>query len=183
MRKIHIILIALVSGAIFLFVMQTNSLVAGELEYVGNKKCMGCHRNEYKAWQQDYHAMALDDLKPGVKAEAKTKANLDPDKDYSTDASCLGCHSTGYGKPAVEGAKLENVGCESCHGPASQYRKPKIMSKKKYKENPEAQHKLAIEAGLIEPTEKVCLECHNDKSPTWKGFDYKKTIEEVNHKK
>ena len=154
---------------------------AQELQYVGNKKCVGCHRAELKAWQGDYHAKALDDLMPGIKAAEKTKCNLDPEKDYTAEASCLACHSTGYGKPAAPNADLTNVGCESCHGPGSEYRNVKIMSKKKYKENREAQHALAVKAGLIAPTEEVCVACHNDKSPTWKGFDYATMIEEVKH--
>ena len=62
---------------------------AQELQYVGNKKCVGCHRAELKAWQGDYHAKALDDLMPGIKAAEKTKCNLDPEKDYTAEASCL----------------------------------------------------------------------------------------------
>lgn len=163
--------------------LQASSGFAEELTYVGNKKCTGCHRDQYKAWQGDYHAKALDDLKPGVKAEAKTKGKLDPNKDYTTDASCLSCHATGYGKPAVAAADLANVGCESCHGPGSAYKNVKIMNKKKYQEARDAQHQLAVAAGLVEPSEKLCVECHSDKSPTWKGFDYAKMIEDVKHKK
>jgi len=175
MRK----LIILLSSVALLFLSQT--LIAEEFKYVGNKKCIVCHKSEYKSWQKDYHAKALDDLKPGIKVEAKKKANLDPDKDYTKDEGCLSCHSTGYGKPAVKRAILDNVGCEACHGPGSKYKSMKVMNKKKYRENREEQHKKAIEAGLIEPTEQVCVSCHNDKSPTWKGFDYCKMIKEVKH--
>ena len=182
MKKIWLLLILSIS-TIVLLGMNSNQPHAEEFQYVGNKMCMGCHRAEFKAWQNDYHAQALDDLKPGVKAEAKTKCGLDPQKDYTDDASCLPCHATGYGKPAKSKADLSNVGCESCHGPGSGYRNIKIMNKKKYKENREAQHKLAVEAGLVEPTEALCVECHNDKSPTWKGFDYDKMIGDVDHKK
>jgi hypothetical protein len=156
---------------------------AEQAQYVGNKKCAICHRAEFQTWQKEPHSRALETLKPGVKADAKIKAKLDPKKDYTADASCLVCHNTGYGKPAAPGADLTNVGCESCHGPGSNYRTSAIMNKKKYQENREAQHKMAIEAGLIEPTEQVCTTCHNAKSPTPKEFDYKKTIGVVNHKK
>jgi len=183
MKKRTLALILLPSATFLFFIIPTKSLTAEKFQYVGNKKCIACHKNEYKSWRQNYHAKALDDLKPGVKAEAKTKANVDPAKDYSADASCLECHSTGYGRPAAKGADLGNVGCESCHGPGSKYRTMKIMNKKKYKEDPEGQHKLALEAGLIKPTDEVCIKCHNDRSPTWKGFDYCKMIEGVKHKK
>lgn len=166
-----------------IFVLQSSFALAGEYKYVGLKKCKGCHRNQYKSWQEDWHAKALDSLKPGVKAEAKTKAKMDPKKDYTADAGCLACHSTGYGKPAAEGALLTNVQCESCHGPGSKYKSPKIMSKKKYKEDFDTQHKAALEVGLVEPDEKLCAECHNEKSPTFKGFSFKDRIDSVKHKK
>ena len=150
-------------------------------KFVGNKRCIGCHKTEYQAWKEDYHARALDDLKPGIKTEAKIKADLDPNKDYTTDASCLECHATGYGKPAMQNADLDNVGCESCHGPGSHYRNVRIMNKKLYATDREAQHKLAVEAGLLVPDEALCNTCHNERSPTWKGFDYEKMVKEVNH--
>ena len=173
--------VLLLAGAVT--VPLTTVGFAEEFQYVGNKKCVGCHRNEYKAWQEDYHSRALDDLRPGVKAEIKEKAGLDPHMDYTADASCLACHNTGYGKAADPGAELSDVGCESCHGPGSKYRNVKIMNKKKYAEDREAQHALAVEAGLSAPTEALCVECHNEKSPTWKGFDYATMIEEVKHRK
>ncbi|HOC38463.1 MAG TPA: cytochrome c family protein [Thermodesulfobacteriota bacterium] len=169
-------------GALALVFLQAPCSFSQEFKYVGNKKCIGCHRVEYKAWQGDYHAKAMDDLKPGVKADIKTKSKLDPNKDYTADASCLPCHATGYGKPAEAGADLSNVGCESCHGPGSAYKSVKIMNKKAYQADPAAAHQAALAAGLVEPTEKLCVECHNDKSPTWKGFDYAKMIEDVKHK-
>ena len=144
---------------------QLPKVMAEEFQYVGNNKCIACHRPEYQSWQKDSHALALDDLKPGIKVEAKAKAKLDPKKDFTTDASCLVCHSVGYGKPAAPGADLTNVGCESCHGPGG------------------IDKSLAAHAGLTEPTERVCITCHNAKSPTWKGFVYKKMIESVQHTK
>ena len=55
------------------------------------------------------------------------------------------------------------------------------MSKKKWKEDPEGQRKLAQEAGLIMPDETVCVTCHNEKSPTFKGFEFAERIKEVKH--
>ena len=108
------------------------SLVAGDetdYEYVGSKKCKKCHIKEYKSWEKTKMANALDILKPGNSKEAKEKFNIDVDKDYTTDATCLKCHTVGYGEPggyqtpdpedkkAVRKAKARyGVGCESCHG-------------------------------------------------------------------
>ncbi len=183
MKKLGILLTTAAICGIFFFLENGGSAASDGPKYVGSKKCMGCHKSQYQAWQEDYHAKALNDLKPGVKAEAKAKADLDPNRDFTDDASCLECHATGYGKPAMQSAKLDNVGCESCHGPGSKFRNVKIMNKKKYEADRETQHKLAVEAGLLEPNEQLCVECHNEKSPTWKGFDFKTMIKEVDHKK
>ena len=181
MKKFGIFCITLGVLGFFVFANHNATDAADGPKYVGNKKCIGCHKAQFQSWKEDYHAKALDDLQPGVKAEEKTKASLDPNKDYTTDASCLECHATGYGKPAMKNADLDNVGCESCHGPGSNFRNIKIMNKKLYAADRAAQHKLAVEAGLLAPDEALCVTCHNDRSPTWKGFDYAKMIEDVKH--
>ncbi len=125
-------------------------------EYVGAKKCKMCHKKvEHSSWLKTKHATAYDVLK------AEDKKN----------DSCVVCHSTGFG---VADTLLEGVQCEACHGPGSLYKSAKIMSKKKYKADREAQHKLAVKAGLLIPDEKMCTSCHNKTSPTFKGFDYAK---------
>lgn len=154
-------------------------------EYLGDSKCKMCHIKEHRSWSKTKMGKAFETLKPGVKAEEKKAHGLDPDKDYSTDESCLPCHTQGYGhkggyavpdpndKAAVKAAsKLEGVGCESCHGPGSAYIEifQDIMkSKRKYKV--EELHA----AGLTKINESTCTECHNDKSPTFdseKGFNF-----------
>ena len=183
MKKFGILFITLGICGFFLLAHHSTTVAADGAKFVGNKKCIGCHKTQFQSWKEDYHAKALDDLMPGIKTEEKTKCNLDPNKDYSTDASCLECHATGYGKPAMTNANLDNVGCESCHGPGSSYRNIKIMNKKKYEADRETQHTLAVEAGLLAPDEALCVTCHNDKSPTWKGFDFDKMIKDVDHNK
>ncbi len=136
-------------------------------EYRGAKKCKLCHMKIYKAWQKTDHAKAMEKLKPGIAAEAKKKAKLDPEKDYTADPACIQCHTTGN-NPALAG-----IQCEACHGPGMKYSANSIMNKSKWKKDPEGQLKLALEAGLIlKPDEKACLTCHNDKSPTFAGFDF-----------
>ncbi len=147
-------------------------------EYVGDRKCKVCHIKIHKSWRETPHAKAFEALNPGVKAEAKKKAGLDDQKDYTTDASCIQCHTTGN-SPLFPG-----IQCEACHAPGKKYTSAKIMNKKKYKANPEQQRKLALEAGLIiAPDEKNCTECHNEKSPTYQPFDFKARYEEVKHTK
>ena len=153
-----------------LFVVTNAS---AEAKYIGAKKCKACHMKQYKAWKKTNMAKSFKDLKPGVKAEAKKKAGIDPDKDYTHDADCLKCHTTGYGKPggfvSIEKTpKLEGVQCEGCHGPGSEFRK--IMKKNK-------KFKLAEvkAAGLIIPSEDEagCMTCHGGDSPFTDKVDAK----------
>jgi hypothetical protein len=147
-------------------------------EYKGAGKCKVCHIKIFKSWQETPHGKAMDSLKPGAAAEAKKKAKLDPARDYSNDPACIQCHTTGN-NPAFEG-----IQCEACHGPGMEYSAVSIMNKSKWKENPDAQRKLAVAAGLIiKPEEKTCTACHNEKSPTFKPFDFKERYEQVRHPK
>lgn len=145
-------------------------------EYVGSKKCKICHIVQYRSWEKLKHAKAFESLKPDQASEIKTQFGLDPSKDYSTDATCLACHTVGFGKPggyavpdpqdskAVKRAKsLEGIGCEMCHGPGESYLKlhKEIMkSKRKYK------HDEMFAAGMTPVEESTCLACHNTKNPT-----------------
>ncbi|MCP4715480.1 MAG: hypothetical protein GY868_10210 [Deltaproteobacteria bacterium] len=147
-------------------------------EYRGANKCKVCHIKIYKSWKKTSHATAFEVLNPGVKAEAKKKAGLDPQKDYTTDASCVQCHTTG------NSTMLPGIHCEACHGAGKKYSSAKIMNKKKWRTNPEQQLKLAVDAGLVvKPDESNCKSCHNDKSPTFSSFDYTKRYEEIKHTK
>jgi hypothetical protein len=165
-----------------------------EHAYVGSKKCKMCHRDEYKSWEEGKKAKTFDILRPGQAAEAKTKAGLDPDKDYTEDESCLKCHTTGFGKEggyqipdpadekAVKKAKaLAGAGCESCHGPGSAYtdlHKEIKKSKRTYK----VEEMYA--AGLTKITKETCTECHNEKSPTYdpdNPFDFEKMKDKGGH--
>jgi len=161
-----------------------------EHEYVGAKSCRKCHSATFKSWDQSAHAKAFDALKPGNAAEEKTKHNLDPAKDYTTDTSCLACHATGFGKPggyavpdpadekAVKAAeKHAAVGCESCHGPGGSLEdlKKEIMKdKRKYKTEE------LVAKGLVVPTAETCQKCHTEDHPTFDAedkFDYEKMKE------
>ncbi len=140
-------------------------LLAEGYQYVGVAKCKTCHMSEHKIWMESKHAGAFDKLKP----EEQTKAE------------CLSCHTTGQGKPAAEGADMKGVQCEACHGPGSEYKNMKIMSKKAYADDPAGARKASLAAGLTLPDEKTCLNCHNAKSPNFKGFDFAASKEKIKH--
>jgi hypothetical protein len=153
---------------------------AAEFNYVGVKKCRSCHKkkdigNQYKVWQEGKHSKAYEVLATEDAKKVGAKVGVD---DPQTSDQCLKCHVTGYGLPAERFGKkfdkAEGVGCESCHGPGSGYRKKKVM----------IDHDLSVAKGLVEIDEKVCLQCHNDESPTFdpaKPFDYAERSKESAH--
>jgi len=109
-------------------------------DYIGSAKCKMCHKVEYASWAELPHAKAFDRL------EGDDKANEE----------CLKCHATG-GK-----AEFPGVGCESCHGPGSDYKSMKVMK----------DHEAAVAAGLILPDEGTCKGCHENAPHEVPAFDY-----------
>ncbi|MCG3136767.1 MAG: Cytochrome c-554 [Phycisphaerae bacterium] len=177
--------VLVVTGPTWTAYAQDAGAAADKYGYEGNKSCKKCHSATYKSWEGSKHATALNTLKPGEAKEAKEKFKLDPAKDYTTDETCLKCHTVGLGhkggyaipdaadaKAVKEAEKLAGVGCESCHGPSEEYAKvfAEIMkSKRMYK----TEELTAV--GLVVPTEATCTTCHNDQSPTHdpaKKFDF-----------
>ena len=157
---------------------------ADEHAFVGSKNCKKCHLKEHKSWEATQMAQAFETLRPGNAAEAKSAAGLDPAKDYTKDATCLPCHTVGYGKPGgfVDETTTPDhlgVGCESCHGPGGTYTQDQYMSLK----NKEYKKADIVAVGLVDPGEAQCVACHNEKSPFFEGFDYAKQKDEGLHER
>jgi hypothetical protein len=174
LKKVLVVMCSLIFTTAFFVLISADVQAA---DYVGAKKCKACHMKQYKAWKKTNMATSYENLKAGAKAAEKTKAGLDPNKDYTTDPDCLRCHTTGYGKPGgfksfAETPKLINVQCESCHGPGADFKK--IMKKNK-------QFKLdeVKAAGLLIPdeTNNNCMECHGGDSPFTEKVDPKYKFE------
>jgi len=157
----------LLAVSVIVLVLVVGSMASVEHAYVGVKKCKLCHNTTkmgkiYNKWSSTAHARAYETLVE--KNEGKNK-------------ECLSCHTLGYGKkggydPQNPKPELQNVGCEACHGPGGDYWPIKVMKNRE----------KAIANGLvIKPTEENCRRCHNKKSPTFKGFDFKKAYPEVEH--
>lgn len=134
-----------------------------DFEYIGSAKCKVCHNKpttgaQYKIWAAGPHANALKSLSA----------------EEQKDPKCLKCHTTmGQTDPKLQYSltKKEAVGCESCHGPGSDYKSMSIMKNRE----------KAVAKGLIVPEEKVCKACHNADSPDFKGFDYKEYVKKIAH--
>jgi hypothetical protein len=108
---------------------------AGSPHYVGSQACAACHGAAVRWWRGTPHGRAYETL---------TSRN----KNYNLH--CVGCHVTGYLRPGgstvTHVESLQDVGCESCHGPGSAH----VASP-------------AGAAGRVvrAPTADVCVGCHN----------------------
>lgn len=155
-------------GLLAIAVVITGFGAAVAFDYVGPSKCKICHKGEakgniYEIWEETRHAHALETL---------------VEKGEQENPECLACHVTGYGQPTgygaeeVDNTKFAFVSCESCHGPGSGYRKMSIMKDREQ----------AVENGLIIPDETTCVTCHNEKSPTYKEFNFEEFWKKIEHK-
>ncbi len=146
-----------------LAIILSTAATAQQAKYIGATKCKMCHNKpdkgaQYDKWAAGPHANALSVLKG----------------DEKNDPKCLKCHSTAVKVDNSLVATLkqdEGVSCESCHGPGSLYKSAAIMKNEK----------LALSKGMILPTEEVCRTCHNEESPTFKGFNYEEFKAKIAH--
>lgn len=115
--------------------------------FVGAKTCSACHLDQFMDWRGTKHAKGFDML---------------PAK-YRQDASCLKCHTTGFGDPtgfkSIEATPaLAGASCESCHGPGSKHGEiAKGFGQKKLDKAEEAYVRSTIHR--MQP-KNVCVDCH-----------------------
>ena len=175
-KLIAFVALAIVGG---LMTGMVSDAVAGH-ELIGAPKCKMCHKaktgDQWAKWEGSKHAGAFATLgTDAAKAVATEKGLGDPQK----EEACLKCHATQafLGRDVVVDAKgkyedAEGVGCEACHGPGSDYKSKKVM------EDSEA----AKAAGLVmDKSEEFCVKCHNEESPTFKGFVFADRWAEIAH--
>jgi hypothetical protein len=125
---------------------------AGQAKFLGDAKCVSCHKAAARSFATTRHAQAWRTL-----VKAKKTGQED----------CVSCHVTGYGE--IGGSSfgftkgLENVQCETCHGPGS------IHVEKRGKESPFA--------GQLKTPESLCVRCHNEKHSD--TFQYEAYLRDV----
>ena len=148
-------------------------------KYVGVDACKGCHKtkksgDQFGIWSAGPHKKAFDTLASEESAAIAKKMGLKTSAQGAPE--CLICHATAFGvKPdlvAKEPLSMENgVSCEGCHGAGSLYKKLSIMKDRE----------KAVAAGLVEIDAASCTGCHNEKSPTFKGFEFETWVKKINH--
>ena len=157
---------------------MTFSAMGADHNYVGAAKCKVCHMSAKKGgqfgiWQKSKHASAYETLGTPASKEVATKAGVSGNPQEA--AQCLKCHVTGADAPAAQKDakwdKAEGVTCESCHGAGADYSPLKVMRDKE----------ASVAAGMMLPTVETCKSCHNEESPTYKGFNCAELWAEIAH--
>jgi excinuclease UvrABC ATPase subunit len=155
-------------------------ILDGKHAYVGTKTCSMCHKKDdtgaqYAIWEASRHAQAYKTL------QSEAADDIAKERGFTTKAAeteaCLKCHVSGYNIDAAllsdKFSMADGVQCETCHGPGSAYKTKKIMESRK----------LSVENGLIvfEKTEELCTGCHNEESPSFKGFNFEEMWDKIKH--
>lgn len=145
-------------------------------KYVGSKACATCHEISYDIWRKSKHAHAW-----------KTLVEADPPRNH--DPECISCHVIGWDPqryyPFVGGfvssektPELENVGCESCHGPGGAHVDAEAGGDMELQRKLQKAMVVTVEESRSNP-QKMCYNCHDlDNSPE---FDFDKYWPEVEH--
>lgn len=157
------------------------SLAPAQNKYVGVKMCKACHNTakmgkQYDVWSKTKHAEAYKTLLTDKANEiAKSKGITKP---AAQAPECLECHAKQIDPKLTESmySEKDGVQCETCHGPGSAYKNMSVMKDKA----------KAIAAGLTDfkndaAIEKWCKTCHNEKSPTFKGFKFEEMWGKIKH--
>jgi len=118
-------------------------------QFVGSEACGSCHAAQYQQWLTTQHAHAFATLQ-------RVQKDATPE--------CVQCHVVGYQRPsgyvnATASLKLQNVGCEACHGFGTQHQM------------------FAKSGGKV--AESVCLSCH--KPANDQGWNYAAKLPRVSH--
>jgi hypothetical protein len=164
---------------------------AASNKYIGADKCKSCHGaaesgDQYGHWKEMKHAHAFERLTSDEgKKLAAEKGIADPQK----SDECVRCHVTAFGVPEDQIKKgfdrTDGVQCESCHGPGEQHLKARFAAAGK---SDASQGYVHVPEGEIVslPKMEVCVECHNEQSPSYKPFcfhEFNAMVRHLNPKK
>ncbi|MDP3640136.1 MAG: multiheme c-type cytochrome [Nanoarchaeota archaeon] len=140
----------------------------------GNARCHGSGRlgNQMAVWEASAHARAYEILSSSEALDIGAPLGIiSPQR----SDECLRCHQTAYNVSSDNLRESFNptrgVQCESCHGPGADYSSMRIMSDRDQ----------AIANGLLIPDEQTCRNCHNEESPTYRGFNFKEYLGRIRH--
>jgi hypothetical protein len=175
----------LVLGAALFLAGSGRVMGADEVnKYYGAEKCKNCHAsaakgNPYEVLSKMKHAQAYATLaSPEAKKIAAEKKIDDPQK----SDQCLVCHVTAFGVPAAQKHKkfdeTQGVQCESCHGPGGKHVAARLAAEGGDETKVQQIGKDEI---IHDVTQETCKKCHNEKSPSYKPFCFRKAAKAIAH--
>lgn len=168
MKKASFILLAIIT------IIFVSTLFSQEFTYVGAGKCKMCHKSEkqgqqFPLWEAMKHSKSFATLSSDKAKEVAQEASVD---NPTESPNCLKCHA-----PLSEKApelKEEGVGCETCHGSGSAYKKMSVM-----KDHAESVKNGMTEYGSPDAIKKHCLKCHENAHET--TFDFDAAWDKIKH--
>ncbi len=152
--------------------------------YLGSERCWDCHEHAYDVWSKSKHAHAHDALVYSVHPGLR-----------QYDPECVHCHVVGYDKESGYlsprngdrmNKRLKNVGCESCHGPASVHVDNPLDKKIYPLINPfrsQDMESAAQRKRRMNQIDQFCQECHDQDNDVHWNFDKWKEIAHPTPKK
>ncbi|NOT29616.1 MAG: hypothetical protein HOP15_04105 [Planctomycetes bacterium] len=155
-------------------------------KYIGADKCKSCHGaaesgDQYGHWKGMKHAKAFETL---ASEDSKKLAAAKGIADAQKSDDCVKCHVTAFGVPEAQIKKgfdrAQGVQCESCHGPGEQHMKARFAAAAKGNASQDYVQVPADEI-IAAPKMAVCVECHNERSPSYKEFCYHEFNAEIRH--
>lgn len=157
--------------------------IKGVPEYVGSDKCKKCHGAELAIWKDTPHSHAYKTLVNNPK----------PPHNRQFDGECIVCHTVGFGvqsgfQDSDKTPHLKDVGCESCHGPASLHvANPKNAEWQKrmnllWWKAPGAPDAGPVETRRLAQIEMFCQKCHDPENDVnWKHGSFPEKWKKIAH--
>jgi hypothetical protein len=129
-----------------------------------------------KIWEGTRHSQAYKTL---VDAKQPSNRQYDPE--------CIVCHTVGFGylsgfKSEKDTAKLENVGCESCHGPGSRHANDANNPVFQAMMNPWKATPNETEEHRLQRIDDSCQRCHDSENDVhWTNGGFKRNWPQIAH--
>ncbi len=141
--------------------------------FVGSQVCKKCHEHAWEIWKKTPHSHAYRTL---VDARRPSNSQYDPE--------CIVCHTVGFGYVSgyvneTKTPHIKDVGCESCHGPASVHVKNPTNAVWQMRINP---WKYMPKNKREDAIDQMCQKCHDAENDVhWTPNGFKKKWPKVEH--
>ena len=151
--------------------------------------CESCHKDQNKWWETDRHYASIDPFVNRAQKNIKIARlyGLSVSEMTKGNQLCMDCHGTVISGQESDDV-FDGVSCESCHGPAGDYKKPHSA------ENPPNGYSVGKDFGMllledVDARARACAQCHyitdprliSTGHPTGRDFSFVQRNEKINH--